>query len=208
MTTKKYSNEVYLKKAKKVFTGHELYDDSTIIGYCKLLQQIIKERNVYKLKSKAYSLPQLISMCQALDDREKDIIKLRYIDGLIYSEIAKKWNVSAERCRYIDARMIRSLQQKPLLFWYSEENLSSLGEAERQAKRKGIDAISNLSIEILNLKTKTYNALIQANIKTLGQLFAFPQKQLEHINNFGSSSISELYSSFKFQYYSKIIDQG
>lgn len=208
MATKKYSNEVYLKKAKEVFTGHEFYDDSTIIGYCKLLQQIIKERNVYKLKSKAYSLPQLISMCQTLDDREQNLIKLRYIGGLIYSEIGKKWNVSAERCRYIDARMIRTLQQKPLLFWYSEENLSSLGETERQAKQEGIDAISNLPIEILNLKTKTHNALIQANIKTLGQLFAFPKKGLEHINNFGPSSISDLYSSFKFQYYSKIINQG
>lgn len=208
MTTQKYSNEVYLQKAKEVFTEHECYDNSTIIGYCKLLQQIIKERNVSKLKRKAYSLPQLINICKTLDSREKDIIQLRYIDGLIYSEIGKKWHVTAERCRYIDARMIRRLQQNPLLFWYSEEKLSSLGEAERQAKRKGIDAICNLPIEVLNLKTKTHNALIQANIKTLGQLFAFPKKRLEHINNFGPSSISELYSSFKFQYYSKIINQG
>lgn len=51
----------------------------------------------------------------------------------------------------------------------------------------------DISISILDLTTKTYNALIRSNIRTLGDILRSTPNDLLKIRNFGNMSLSEIF---------------
>lgn len=54
------------------------------------------------------------------------------------------------------------------------------------------DNIHSLKIEQLNLSKKTFNALIRANIQTVGELLCYSQKDLLKIRNLGIQCLNEI----------------
>lgn len=156
-----------------------------------------------------------------MNDRCKKAIQLYYIDNMTLEQAGKELGISTERFRCILNTTVRKLKLKWKLFLYGEDKVNELKQLnqnidkinkEIEEKRKELDTLidisnehdrllsraktenddkKNITIEELNLSSRTYNALHRAKLYTVGDLLKLNYTKLRNIRNLGLKSIDE-----------------
>lgn len=156
-----------------------------------------------------------------LTEREQRVILLRYLDGLDLVETGKRFGVTRERIRQVEAKAIRKMLRpscreilrKGFYRW-------TLDEIEHRAESIAVekimefkrawaeehndepvtaeetvdsgDSILNRPIECLDMSVRSYNCLKRANIDTVRDLTERTRDSIMYIRNLGRKSFEEV----------------
>lgn len=156
------------------------------------------------------------AMSEALTERERRILEMRYRDGMTYDEIGNVIGVTKERVRQIAARSERKLRYPPRLkkmacvtkadydavmaeLQEMKDKCAALEELLNKKQASENDIIgavvkSNASrgIENLDLSVRSYNCLRRANINTIAELSDVTYPELIKVRNLGKRSAQEI----------------
>lgn len=140
----------------------------------------------------------------SLPERNREMISLRYKDGLSYNAIGDKYGISRARVEAIVTASIKTLREpsmKKFLVYgvrgYAQEY------HKREMKAKASVEIntspfdySEMSVYDLELSTRSKNALSVAHIKTISDLLRCGDS-LRDMRNIGVTSIREMMGELK-----------
>lgn len=152
-----------------------------------------------------------------LEDREREILRLRYEEGNTIGEIAAEFSVSQGRIRQIESKALARLrypyrwnyikmgitgflQYKARSEYnrgYSEGHRAGYKDGFEDGKRGvtrelGPDHILNQPLEQLNLSVRSHNCLVAKYCKTIGDVARLSEDQIRVIRNFGRKSAAEV----------------
>ena len=155
-----------------------------------------------------------------LMDREKEILKLRYLDGFTYSKIGEIYGVTQERIRKIIVRAIRKLKHPSRRAMYEgvpfkrlldvkQELYQIRGELDNLKRAYDLlvgdessdsdiselarySALMEKPIEELNLSARPYYLLRRAGLDTVGKIIEVSEYDLLKIQGMGKKSIEEI----------------
>lgn len=157
-----------------------------------------------------------------LEDREREVLRMRYEEGLTISEIAAEFSVSQGRVRQIESKALVRLrypyrwnyikmgitgflQYKARSEYnrgYSEGHRAGYADGFEDGKRGvtrelGPDHILNQPLEQLNLSVRPHNCLVSKHCKTIGDVARLSEDQIRVIRNFGRKSAEEVAQKLK-----------
>ena len=160
-----------------------------------------------------------------LTEREEDVIKLRFKEGLTLRETGQRQNVTQERVRQIEAKAIRKLRhptRKRLMIATPLSEVQEMQERYNLLSREhellvkameliqgkattpqSIEKMANAAVwmqtelEDLDLSVRTYNCLKRANKNTLRDLVEMRPSDLQKVRNLGRKSFDEVVNTLK-----------
>jgi len=157
-----------------------------------------------------------------LEDREQEVLRMRYEEGLTISEIAAEFSVSQGRVRQIESKALVRLrypyrwnyikmgitgylQYKARSEYnrgYSDGHRAGYADGFEDGKRGvtrefGPDHILNQPLEHLNLSVRPHNCLVSKHCKTIGDVARLSEDQIRVIRNFGRKSAAEVAQKLK-----------
>ena len=145
-----------------------------------------------------------------LTERESDVLVCLYRDKMTLEDVGKKYHVTRERIRQIEAKAVRKLRHptrskamravKYSDFMDLQNKYNILEEEYRYFVENGctveeaeeIKDIRDKSIDELDLSVRSYNCLKRAGIETIGQLISKSFEEIARIRNLGKRSTSEI----------------
>lgn len=140
-----------------------------------------------------------------LNEKQREVVKYRYKDGLTLTETGEKMGLTRERIRQIEILALDNLSHphKALMLklGISEYNRRitdegrSLSDLLADVSRKG--DILKMSVDCLEINPRAKNALAQNNIRRLGELCKFSKHELKKMRGFGVVSIANIEESLK-----------
>lgn len=164
----------------------------------------------------------LIYALFTLEDREREVLRLRFEEGQSISEIAAELSVSQGRIRQIESKALVRLrypyrwnyiklgiagflQYKARSEYnrgYSEGHRAGYADGFEDGKRGtirelGPDHILNQPLEQLNLSVRPHNCLVSKHCKTIGDVARLSEDQIRVIRNFGKKSAAEVAQRLK-----------
>lgn len=116
-----------------------------------------------------------------LSDKEKDVIKYRYIEQMPLRNIADKMDITVTRVNQIRAKILRDLKFTPTA------NYIIFGP-QKDDKENPLD----FEIYILGLSVRAYNSLKRANINTVRQVVSLNDDDYMRIRNIGQITLAEI----------------
>jgi len=131
--------EVLGKTPEDLWSSEQLYPlernfSEMEMSYEQVVAMLPEERQYYIQdfsKAESEQLTKLVGAALGtLTEREERVIRLRFMEGSTYEQVAKHQGVGAERIRQLEARALKKLQKpkcKGLLCDYAD----SVGEVER-----------------------------------------------------------------------------
>ena len=159
-----------------------------------------------------------------LSERERTVLKYRFVDLMTYEEVGKLYNVTRERIRQVEAKALRKLRHpnrsKYLKYGVSgiienirtgyrnrfadlESKLIELCKLNEQKANKVIDDVrlrqkyDSTKIEDMDLSVRSYHCLKRAGICNLQQLAKLSYEDLTHVRNLGRKSTEEIIEKLK-----------
>ena len=157
-----------------------------------------------------------------LEDREREVLRMRYEEGLTINEIAAEFSVSQGRVRQIESKALVRLrypyrwnyikmgitgflQYKARSEYnrgYSDGHRAGYADRFEDGKRGvtrelGPDHILNQPLEQLNLSVRPHNCLVSKHCKTIGDVARLSEDQIRVIRNFGRKSAEEVAQKLK-----------
>lgn len=159
-------------------------------------------------------------LCYALftlEDREKEVLRLRYEEGRTINDIASDFSISQVRVRQIESKALARLRC-PYCWNYIKLGISGVVKQRTQSeynrgyteghragyadgfedgyrgvvRELGPKHILNAPIEQLNLSMRSRNCLIAKNCKTVGDVARLSEEQIRVMRNFGKKSAAEV----------------
>lgn len=157
-----------------------------------------------------------------LDERERNVIQLRFVDRKTYDEIGKTFDISNGRARQIEMKAFRKLRE-PKRWNYIRYGVEGyLERRSTQEYRKGYNLgfntgykdaeihhseppsaprctedIKELPLEALHLSSRSYSCLLRAGHKTVGEILKIDELDICRIRNFGRKSSDEVARKLK-----------
>lgn len=197
---KKEAKAEYVEKLQNL-SVHTIYPFNVVYD-------IIEDHNTEQLL--CFS-PELImkTIAETLSVRESDILLSHYRDKQTYNEIASKYGITGSRIQQIEYRALRKLRHPKAFnsmravsynkYKDLEVRYNALEYAYNNSPNpKDIqDVINETSIEgtpiiELELSVRSYNCLLRAGIKTVGDLINKTEWEILHIRNLGRRSLFEI----------------
>ena len=159
-----------------------------------------------------------------LSERERTVLKYRFVDLMTYEEVGKLYNITRERIRQVEAKALRKLRHpnrsKYLKYGVSGiiENIrtdyhnrfcdleSKLIELCKLNEKTANEVIRDnelrkkyapTKIENMDLSVRSYNCLKRAGIDTLQQLAKLSYEDLINVRNLGRKSVDEIIEKLK-----------
>ena len=167
----------------------------------------------WRTLSEVYA-PGVMEALESLSDRERKVIVRRYRDGDTLEQIGKDFGVVRERIRQIEAKARRKLrhparqglfmavtraqyQELKQDYWELLDRYKQLRDmlpAEEQASTGMQDNSDPMAMPIadLDLSVRSYNCLLRAGVKTVGDIAKMSERQMLRIRNFGKKSEDEV----------------
>lgn len=122
------------------------------------------------------------NMEKVLNEREINVLNLRYKQGLTLEAISKKIGpMTRERVRQIEVRAIAKMR-------YNEKLFKIVGLYEEPLK----NIEENIAIERLKLSTRTYHALKRANICYVNEIVEMADEELLNLKGLGKKGVEEI----------------
>lgn len=154
-----------------------------------------------------------------LSERERTVLKYRFVDLMTYEKVGKLYNITRERIRQVEAKALRKLRhpnrRKYLKYGVSGiiENIrtdyynrfadleSKLIELCKLNEKTADEVIRDnelrkkyapTKIEDMDLSVRSYNCLKRAGIDNIKQIASLSYEELIHIRNLGKHSVEEI----------------
>lgn len=145
----------------------------------------------------------------SLNERDTEILTMRFKESLTYGEIGNKFGLSNERIRQIIfkncSRLKHAVSFKDLYDGMKKIQSRRAAEIAELVRARTVSKIESDSIDLnspdyykemtlatfcteFELPNRVFNALARANIKQVKDLLDFTNDDLNHIKNFGESS--------------------
>ena len=157
-----------------------------------------------------------------LEDREREVLHLRYEEGYTISDIASEFSISQGRVRQIESKALMRLRY-PYRWNYIKLGVDGVVQFRAKSEysrgyteghragyadgvvdgRRGVtrelgpEHILNKPLEHLNLSMRAYNCLIVKNCKTIGDVARLTEDQIRVMRNFGKKSAAEVAQKLK-----------
>ena len=144
-----------------------------------------------------------------INDRERDILLLKYKDGWSLKEIGEKYAICGQRVGQIIAKALRKCRHP------SRSKILSLGYAQAEIEqrlteenfRKRICSGENMSLEEYDLSIRSYNCLRRAGLNDRNDVINYiqirknekPEDALLKIRNLGRKSAIEVLERLNIQ---------
>lgn len=167
---------------------------------------------------KEYSKSGLENALSTLTEREEEVLRYRFEQGLSLMEVGKIYDITRERIRQIEAKALRKLRhpaRADMLLMVSKQSFVELEQkykklgheyyilSEAYAELKGMDAENvpmaaravlnaDKPIEELGLSVRPYNVLNRAGCKTVKDIIKFTIDKLRNLRNMGIHSEAEI----------------
>ena len=157
-----------------------------------------------------------------LEDREREVLRMRYEEGFTINEIAAKFSDSHGRVRQIESKALVRLRYPSRWNYikmgitgflqykarseynrgYSDGHRAGYADGFEDGKRGvtrelGPDHILNQPLEQLNLSVRPHNCLVSKHCKTIGDVARLSEDQIRVIRNFGRKSAAEVAQKLK-----------
>lgn len=132
-----------------------------------------------------YIAEKIISSIPA-KDRDKEIYRSYTVKGIPIINISKKHNISRSRTAQIVDKCDRMVRHR--LHLLDDSNILELREKGYLDK----DTIMRFPISNFDLSVRTRFALMDAKVKTIGDIVKHSEKDLLKMRNFGSKSLKEI----------------
>ncbi len=190
---KKESNKerrMLLCEARTIFADNTFYTDSQILEYYRLLKAVCGDEQEFEQNSALAG--GLNKALRELDERERHILWIRFCQRCTLEEAGEIYDVSRERARQIESYGLKLMSKNKEKF-IIDEQIKFLGEKIKslQSLKQGV-LICNVEIERLRLSERSYNALIQANIKTVNDLLDYSKRDFSNIKGLGNVCAEEV----------------
>ncbi len=124
----------------------------------KLFCAILRSQDLTLVPSDIKST--MLKAIETLTDKEQEVLKKRFYEGMKYSEISKEYNVSGERIRQIESKALRKLRDPHTLSYiklgeafYKDCKKVAL-EKEVIAERKRLATMQELASEYLSIQSQ------------------------------------------------------
>lgn len=154
------------------------------------------------------------AITNGLTEREANIVKLRYQQGMTYDSIGKIYGITRERVRQIDRKALRKLRH-PSRWRYIQYGINGVIDAIQETAfqegyQKGVlfgykKAIAeantekvnhleygDLKLEDLELSVRSYNCMSRVGVKCAMDIVDMGYHELIRIRNFGRRSYDEI----------------
>lgn len=167
---------------------------------------------------KEYSKSGLENALSTLTEREEEVLKYRYKDGLSLIDVGKIYNITRERIRQIEAKALRKLRHptrrdiiltapmveyRALQKQYTElqskyytltEAFATMTNTEQQQVPDEAKRIlcGNKTLEEMYLSLRSYNVLKRAGRNTAADIAKLTLDDLQKIRNMGRKSAEEI----------------
>lgn len=133
-----------------------------------------------------------------LTPREDQLLRFRFLEGATLEETGKKFGVTRERVRQVEARILAKIAELPK-YIYEEGRASMLNELKgAQTDAHVLKILENkvkeqyTPIEVLHLSPRTLNALINGNLGSVEQLCSCTVDQIAVLRGIGVHAIEEI----------------
>lgn len=166
--------------------------------------------------------PALIKAVGELDDRENEVIQMRYLEKMTLEQIGRQYGVTRERIRQVEAKAIRKLRHPSLFMTYKYDfiperamkafeiscsnAISILENFQENAIKFQCEIsedddipdvpnnIDDLSVPIdeLGLSFRARNLLLRANVRTIRDLTSMTAKDITSLRNAGMATLNEI----------------
>lgn len=131
----------------------------------------------------------------------KEILKLRYEQGLTYEQIGSIRGISKGRVGQIIEKALLKLKK----IENSEYVIYGLKEYQKRAQREKDNAsLLEISIKELGLSGRAYNSLMRSGLDTIGKLETITRDELKTIKNMGDNAADEVITKINAYVSSKI----
>lgn len=145
---------------------------------------------------------------QTLTYREQSVIQMRYRDNLTLEEVSKRFDLTRERIRQIEAKGLRKLYRSIRVLIKKKNGYDEKIEAltkeilvlQAQIDTQGtvpqpvlytMAEVLKLPIEDMDFSVRTYNCLKRGRIETIKDIVTYKDNLL-HIRNLGIHSLDEI----------------
>ena len=157
-----------------------------------------------------------------LDERERGVIRFRFVDRKKYDEIGKELEISSGRVRQIEMKAFRKLREPRrwnYILYGVEGNLkrrstqeyqkgynlgyntaykaAEIQQSEPPSAPICTDDIRELPIEALHLSSRSYSCLVRTGYNTVGDILNIDELDICRIRNFGRISSDEVARKLK-----------
>ena len=178
--------------------------------------------DIFKDKDSALNVisSELLLQIKSLEEKEQEVLKLRYSDNLTLNECGKRLGISASRISQIQRKATRKLNHPKVSYNFVavpkdllmkemqksrelESELFLLKKAMQFETEKGlnmkevnriyeVNMLLDSSISDLNISRRSVEALNRTGVRTLGQLIDMSELELRGIRNLGEKSAEEV----------------
>ena len=155
---------------RQTFRDYESINRNDLEACYRIMQSIYRKK---KIDVCIYA-KEILETINLFNQKERDIIKLRFWDKYTLEQISKVFGVSRERIRQIQKRTLDKI--RPIICDNKDDS--------RDEKED--------SIYKLQLSSRVYNALRLVNITTLSQLLELSENDLLKIRYLGKKGIQEI----------------
>lgn len=172
----------------------------------RFYEAVFGDKNITMPPDAEKSIEHVLS---TINDRERDILLLKYKDGWSLKEIGEKYAICGQRVGQIIAKALRKCRHpsrsKILLIGYAQaETEQRLSE---ESFRKRICSGENMKIEEYNLSIRSNNCLMRAGLNDRNDVLRYikehesesPPDALLHIRNLGRKSAIEILEKLNIQ---------
>ncbi len=180
-------NSILLVDAYRIFFDAHNYEPAILIGYCRLVKDIF----VNEMQNAVCDivLHELMAVCKKFKDNSQFALIAKYgltgKDPLTFDEIGNILYMTPSSVSHLCSSAIGKLKNDTLAKQYS------LAARKRHMNTPSA-VLANTHICTLNLSTKTYNALCNANIFTLRQFTKLTIQTLQSLKGVGETAINEI----------------
>ena len=166
--------------------------------------------------------PALLKAVSGLDDRENEVIQMRYLEKMTLEQVGRQYGVTRERIRQVEAHAIRKLRHPSLIRTYKydfipERSMEMFEEScsnaisilekfqknaikfqyeisESDVEPDVIDRIDDLSVSIdeLDLTCRVRNLLLRAGVRSIRDLTMMTSKDVTDLRNAGKFALNEI----------------
>lgn len=175
-------NKRCLEQAKVLFVDADNYIDEILMGYCRLMNNLFK--NGLKDTGKKVSLYELMKACMGLEEREFNILSLKYgLNGdepKTYVKIGEMYNLTGSAVGGISAKASRKLRH----YTKAKKYIVNIEKTE-------------MNVSELNLSVLSTICLQNSGVNTVKEFLNLSETDLLRIRRLSKNNVSEIIAKQK-----------
>lgn len=161
------------------------------------------ERQYPELDSDRYA--GLNHLLGELDERQRDIIQMKYVEKRTWEEIARVYGLTRERVRQLGMKAVNAIGAR--LEYVEDGYMVASGEMDKRAKarydvaavkrRQEVERTREWNLDDLDLSVRTLNCLRRNGVYTVEDMMSTPEADMRKWHGFGVGCLTDIHRAKK-----------